>query len=103
MLSRRNSGFTATPKSTPAFLPEQSSRIGITTLFTVPGNTVLRTTTVCRSDLSRRAKPISRQTPSTKLRPRSPFFLLGVPTQINDTSVAAMASDTSVVPRRRPA
>ncbi len=64
VLSRRNSGLVPTPKSTPAFLPEQSSISGITTLLTVPGSTVLRTTTVWRSDFSRMAKPISRQTVS---------------------------------------
>src|SRR3989338_6874434 len=37
VLSRRNSGFTATPKSTPAFIPEYFSSMGMTTLLTVPG------------------------------------------------------------------
>ena len=41
----RNSGFIATPKSTPAFLFECFSKIFVTTFLVVPGVTVLFTTT----------------------------------------------------------
>ncbi|MNH25691.1 hypothetical protein D3C79_857070 [compost metagenome] len=74
----------------------------MTTFFTVPGSTVLRTTMVWRLDFSRSTKPISRHTDSMYSRPRSPFFLLGVPTQIIDRSLSRMAAAKSVVPRRRP-
>ena len=43
--SRRNSGFTDTPKPSPYFLPDVRSSAGITTSCVVPGSTVLRTTT----------------------------------------------------------
>src|SRR5262245_29060419 len=46
LTARKNSGFIATPKSTPARLPEALSRIGVILLTVVVGGTVLRTTTV---------------------------------------------------------
>src|SRR5215213_11806734 len=46
LTARKNSGFIATPKSTPAFLPEACSRIGVIRCSVVVGGTVLRTTTV---------------------------------------------------------
>ncbi|MDT4860720.1 hypothetical protein FQZ97_952950 [compost metagenome] len=62
VLSRRNSGLTATPKSMPAFIPEQRSSMGTTTFITVPGSTVLRTTTVWREPFSGSTLPICSQT-----------------------------------------
>ena len=44
--SRRNSGFTATPKSSPARRPEAASRRGISVPSQVPGSIVERKTTV---------------------------------------------------------
>lgn len=46
--SRRNSGLTATPTSTPAVPPTYFSRIGTSRFRQVPGSMVLRKTTVCR-------------------------------------------------------
>ncbi|MNE78245.1 hypothetical protein D3C80_1746300 [compost metagenome] len=50
------------PKSTPAFIPEHFSSIGTTTFITVPGSTVLRTTTVWRVVFSGSTLPICSQT-----------------------------------------
>lgn len=71
--------------------------------LTVPGSTVLRTTTVWRSDFLASTAPISRTTFSTNCRSRSPFFLLGVPTQIIERSESRIASAVFVVARMRPA
>ena len=62
--SRRNSGFTATPKSAPAVRPDAFSRIGTSRSRQVPGSIVLRNTTVCRVVLSLSASPISSATRS---------------------------------------
>ncbi|MCY1379106.1 hypothetical protein D9M69_667960 [compost metagenome] len=46
----------------PAFIPEQRSSMGTTTFITVPGSTVLRTTTVWREPFSGSTLPICSQT-----------------------------------------
>jgi hypothetical protein len=66
-------GVIDTPKSTPAFFPEASSRIGVTMLAVVPGSTVLRMTTTCQSLLSFSAAPISADTRRTYARSSPPF------------------------------
>ena len=47
--ARRNSGFEASPKPSFATIPECSSRVDLTRPSVVPGETVERTTTVCRA------------------------------------------------------
>ena len=89
--SRKNSGLLHTPKSAPAFFPENSSNVGITTFFIVPGKIVLRMTTVWRADLLFRASPICSQIRRMNLRSRLPFAWLGVPTQTKDKSVCCIA------------
>jgi hypothetical protein len=75
----------------------------ITREAVVPGSTVLRSTTVCRSAFSRSAAPISEHTRSTYVRSRLPLSRLGVPTQISEMVVSRTAAVTSVVARSRPA
>lgn len=91
-----------TPKSTPAFLPDASSRVGITTARIEPGSIVLRATTTWKSLFSLMAAPISWHTLRTCDRSRLPFSWDGVPTQISEISVFSTASRTSVVARSRP-
>jgi hypothetical protein len=79
--SRRNSGLLQTPKSTAAFFPENSSKVGITILYIVPGKMVLRMTTVCRALLLLSASPICSQIRRIYRRSRLPLGWLGVPTQ----------------------
>ena len=93
--SRRNSGLLQTPKSTPTFLPENSSNVGITTLCIVPGKIVLRMTTVCRAVLVLRTWPICSQIRRIYRRSRFPLGWLGVPTQTKDSSVLLIASTGS--------
>jgi hypothetical protein len=100
--SRRNSGLLQTPKSTPAFFPENSSRVGITILCMVPGKMVLRMTTVWRALLLLSASPICSQILRIYRRSRLPFAWLGVPTQTKDSSVSRIASTGSLVARSRP-
>jgi hypothetical protein len=49
------------------------------------------------------ARPISASTARTATMETLPSAALGVPTEMNDTSVAATAAATSVVARSRPA
>ncbi len=100
--SRRNSGFTATPKSTPAVLPDAFSRIGTSSSRQVPGSIVLRKTTVCRWLVSASAPPICSATRSRYVVDRLPLGADGVPTQTREISVAAIAAATSVVARSAP-
>ena len=69
----------------------------------MPGNIVLRNTTVCRRSRWASSPPISLATRSRYAVLRLPFGAEGVPTQISETSVAAIASATSVVARSEPA
>ncbi len=62
--SRRNSGLTATPNSTPTVLPDSFSRIGISRSVHVPGSIVLRNTTVCQRSSPASAAPICSATRS---------------------------------------
>src|SRR5260370_56480 len=89
--SRKNSGLWQTPKSAPAFFPENSSRMGITILCMVPGKMVLRIATVCRASLFLSACPICSQMRLIYLRSRFPLAWLGVPTQTKESSVSLMA------------
>src|ERR1700734_437890 len=101
--SRRNSGLLQTPKSPPAFVPENSSKVGITILCIVPGRIVLRITIVCRALLVFSAWPICSQILRMYRRSRLPLGWLGVPTQTKDSSVSRIASAGSLVARSRPA
>jgi hypothetical protein len=67
----------------------------------VPGSIVLRITTVWPW-WSFSASPICWQTRFTYLRSMWPLPMLGVPTQMSDTSVWRIASKTLVVARRPP-
>ncbi len=100
--SRRNSGLTATPKSTPAVPPAYFSRIGTSRSRQVPGSMVLRNTTVCRPPRSATAAPISSVTRSRYVVHRLPLGSDGVPTQTSDTSLPMIASRTSPVARNAP-
>ncbi len=95
--SRRNSGLTATPKSTPAVFPDAFSRIGTSRFRQVPGSMVLRNTTVWRVSRSASASPICSATRSRNAVDRLPFGADGVPTQTSEMSVSRMAAATSVV------
>jgi hypothetical protein len=55
--ARRNSGFAARPKPSPAARPEFTSSTDRTRPSVVPGGTVDRTTTVCRSGARASARP----------------------------------------------
>jgi hypothetical protein len=101
--SRRNSGLLRTPKSTAAFFPENSSKVGITILYFVPGKMVLRMTTVCRALLLLSASPICSQIRRIYRRSRLPLAWLGVPTQTKDSSVSWIGWTGSLVARKRPA
>ncbi len=103
--SRRNSGLTATPMSTPAVPPTYFSRIGTSRFRQVPGSMVLRNTTVCRPPClapSASAAPISSVTRSKYAVHRLPLGSDGVPTQTSDTSLPMIASRTSPVARNAP-
>ncbi len=100
--SRRNSGLTATPMSTPASPPTCFSRSGTSRFRQVPGSMVERKTTVCRPPRSASAAPISSVTRSKYVVHRLPLGSEGVPTQTSDTSLPAIASRTSPVARRAP-
>ena len=100
--SRRNSGCTHTPKSTPATRPDAASSRGTTTRSHVPGSIVERTATMYRRSVGS-AAPISSATRSRKLVESDPFGADGVPTQMNATSLDRTDSATDVVARSRPA
>ena len=101
--SRRNSGFTAMPKSFPATAPDARSSAGITSSSVVPGITVERITTVWRSAVSAIPCPMISATRSSALVSRLPFPRNeGVPTQTSESSVSATAAAPSSVERRRP-
>ncbi len=100
--SRKNSGLKHTPKSAPAILPDESSRIGMTVSIMEPGRTVLLTTTTCQESIVFRTSPISRHTFSTNRRLRLPLEFPGVPTQTIEMSHAEIASAASVVARKVP-
>ena len=68
----------------------------------VPGGTVERMTTTWVPGLSRSAAPIVAITSSTACRLTLPSGPLGVPTEMNDTSVSRTDPATSIVARRRP-
>ena len=55
--ARRNSGFDASAKPSPATMPEFFSRTVFTKPAVVPGGTVERTTTVCRAGEAASALP----------------------------------------------
>src|SRR5436190_5079384 len=91
------------PNSSPAFLPENFSRIGVTTSRIVPGSMVLRMTITGAPGWVASVRPICSQTRLMYLRSMPPFGWLGLPTQTNARSVWRTASPTSVEARRRPA
>ena len=98
--SFKNSGLAHSPSSAPTFFPLDSSRECLTTLFVVPGTTVLLTTTRWYPGFLERDFPRSATAVLRYLKSIEPSAPLGVPT-VRKVVAVSMAWEMSVVASRR--